>query len=123
MSDSAWAGAILFSAILAGGCLTFLGMAFWKMVSCLRDVTGSRFREDDRQRQDLHHLIERLLEKRDVPTGSSVELDALHAQERMNTVHHTADTEKRAQEVERKGTNRREPLVSVNTDETAYQHQ
>lgn len=71
-----------------------LGVVLFKSLSCIQAITGGRFRAQDRERRDHQHLLERLIEKRDVSSHDSLSLSDRHTHERMNQVSSDASVEK-----------------------------
>lgn len=73
MTEWAFAsGALVFAALVA---------LIWRQTMSLVKLAGVSTRARDRERHDMHQLIERLLEKRDTTDG--IELARLHKIERL----------------------------------------
>lgn len=76
----------------------------WKILNCLQQTTGQKFRSEDRKRRDLFQLLERSMERRDTPQHQKVDLVNAHRGERMSQVSSDAKTEQMA-------TNSKKPVV------------
>jgi hypothetical protein len=51
----------------------------WRMITAIGQLSGQKLRAQDRERHDMHGLIERLIEKRDLP---AIQAAQVHAGER-----------------------------------------
>lgn len=79
-------GALIFVALVA---------LLWRQTLTLGKLAGINTRAQDRERRDLHHMIQRLLEKRDANDG--LEMTRIHARERAEQMRLDAKVEENAE--------------------------
>ena len=84
---------IILLAILGAGLLGVTALC-WRMVGGLHGHHALDSRERERERRDHFHLIEKLIERRDVPDIHQLDLAHRHGAERMQRVASDAETEK-----------------------------
>lgn len=79
------------------GALVFVGLValIWRQTLTLGKLAGINTRAQDRERRDLHQMIQRLLEKRDATDG--LEMARLHRLERTEQVRLDARVEESAE--------------------------
>lgn len=79
------------------GALVFVGLValIWRQTLTLGKLAGINTRAQDRERRDLHQMIQRLLEKRDANDG--LEMARLHRLERTEQVRLDAKVEENAE--------------------------
>ncbi|MHC4610973.1 MAG: hypothetical protein ACYS7M_11575 [Planctomycetota bacterium] len=68
----------------------------WRMITAIGQLSGQKLRAQDRERHDMHGLIERLIEKRDLP---DIRAAQVHASERRGTSLRDDSTERLALEL------------------------
>jgi hypothetical protein len=95
--------------LLLSAALVFLA---WRLISCLQSVSLSGFRAQDRERRDMFHLFERLIEKRNTSPSREHIVLPLHSGERMQETASCSEMEKEA--VKENGS---PPLVSTEPGE------
>lgn len=95
------------------GMFMVLALLGWRLTECLRVTMGQGIRAQERDRRDYFGLIEKLLEKREVPTHENLPLAQVHSQERISRTCVDASVEK---EVSKKSEPERKPDL-VNTED------
>lgn len=68
----------------------------WRLIGCLQETAGLRFRSQDRERRDLYQTLERVLEWKEVPSHQRLDVSDRHRAERVNQVNADAIVEKSA---------------------------
>lgn len=99
---------VLVASVLSGA-LIFLA---WRLIICLQSISLSGFRAQDRERRDMFHLFERLIEKRNTSLNSEHIVLAHHSSERAQETASSSDEEKEALKKDREKNNNL-PLVST----------
>lgn len=98
--------------LLLSGVLIFLA---WRLIVCLQSISLSGFRAQDRERRDMFHLFERLIEKRDTSPSREHVVLPLHSNERMQETASCTEIEREALKEDKKNGN--PPLVSTEPGE------
>ena len=103
---------IAFSVVVFFCFLTLAGV-LWRVISCLPDVTGSAVRSQERERQALFSLTERLFEKMIAERGRLTETTFHHAQERKQQVQISGQVEQTSLKTKQPPTVNKAPSVVV----------
>lgn len=93
---------------LLSGILIFLA---WRLIVCLQSISLSGFRAQDRERRDMFHLFERLIEKRETSPSREHIVLAHHSSERMQETASSTEVETAALKKDRE--NGKPPLAST----------
>lgn len=96
--------------LLLSGVLVFLA---WRLIVCLQSISLSGFRAQDRERRDMFHLFERLIEKRDTSLNKEHAVLAHHSSERMQETASSLEMEVEALKEGNRKDNSNPPLAST----------
>lgn len=89
----------------------------WKLATLLQSLASTNVRTMEHERRDWFQLVERLMEKRNLPIDTQSDLAAMHARERMNRIDTDGVTDRKAMEKPRKPPPKEKPpMVSTGDD-------
>ena len=78
--------------------LAVIGVLGWRGLSTIHNVCTTNARFLEKERTHYHQSMERLLAKRDIPLHQNLDLDTIHAQERMSEIGQEATTDRSSRE-------------------------